>query len=290
MDIDLIDIVLFLAFISFVWTVSQALRVLMRRYGDRRWDKRKSKSRSKAIQYIFLLIGLYLGIYLFFWNAFTAEELVASLGIVSLAVAFISKKVFENVIAGLQISMEKKVEVEDWVELSKHNWKGPAKVTDISITKTMLRDSDGTEFVVPNNDINDSQFINYSKTGYAEIDIELPLPLNSDLVEVEKLLLPIIRSYPNVFPNVKYEAVLAHSGLAPRSIKRLLVKNIDLAKLDPVISVQSIKEKYMVFNVRCYVAQVNLTAKVKSDLTWMLWKELRSAKMTLLENCSPHSK
>jgi len=276
---DLIDIVFFLIYLSVLWTFSEAFFVLLRRLFEKRWSKRKSKTWSKLLQYAMLFVGFYLGVQ--YVLDVSMDEIVAGLGIASIVVAFISKKVLENVIAGFQIGLEKKIEVEDWVELSKHGWKAPVKVTDISLTKTTLRDTDGTEFFLPNSDINDSQFINYSKTGYAELDIELPLPLSTDINQLEAIILPIVRSHPDVFPNVRYVSVLNHSGLAPKMIKRLLKKNIDIGKLDPYISMVSVKEKFLIFNVRCYVAEVNRSSKAKSELTWSIWNELRAQNKTL---------
>jgi small conductance mechanosensitive channel len=276
---DFFGAVLFLVYISLLWTFSQAIYVLVRRWREKKADKRKAKSTAKLYQYVFLAIGIYVGIS--YILDITIDDIMLTLGVVSIVVAFISKRILENVIAGGQLNVEKRIEVEDWVELSKHNWKGPAKVVDISLTKTTLRDTDGTEFCLPNTDINDSQFINYSKTGYAELDIELPLPLDTDLNELERILMPVITSNPDVFPNVKYEVALHHSGLAPKSIKKLLQKNIDLHKLEPKITIVSVKDKYLVFNVRAYVAEVNKVIDVKSQLTWSMWNELRAAGKTL---------
>lgn len=276
---DLINIVFFLIYLSVLWTMSEALFVLLRRFMEKRWHKRKSKTWSKMIQYFVLSIGFYLGVQ--YVLDISMDEIIAGLGIASIIVAFISKKVLENVIAGFQINLEKKVEVEDWVELSKHGWKAPVKVTDISLTKTTLRDTDGTEFILPNSDISDSQFINYTKTGYAELDIELPLPLDTDMKELEATVLPIVRAHSNVFPNVRYEAALSHSGLTPKAVRRLLKKNIELTKLEPKVVMISVKDKYLIFNVRCYVAQVNHVLQVKSDLTWSIWNELRAKGKTL---------
>lgn len=276
---DLVNIVFFLIYLSALWTLSEAMFVLLRRFMEKRWEKRKSKTRSKMVQYVVLSIGFYLGVQ--YVLDVSMDEIIAGLGIASIVVAFISKKILENIIAGFQINLEKKVEVEDWVELSKHGWKAPVKVTDISLTKTTLRDTDGTEFILPNSDISDSQFINYTKTGYAELDIELPLPLDTDMKELEATVMPIVRSHPDVFPNVKYEAVLSHSGLTPKSVRKLLKKKIEMAKLEPRVIMVSVKDKFLIFNVRCYVAQVKLVSQIKSDLTWAIWNQLRSKGKTL---------
>lgn len=279
MALNLVNLVLFIIYILILWTISQALYVLIRRKTEKTWPKRKAKGRAKIIQYSVLLVGLAIGMNMFL--SLSLDELLVSMGLLSLAAAFFSKSIIENAMAGVQISTEKKIEVEDWVEIGSLDWKTPAKITDISLTKTTLRDIDGTEYIIANYDLNSSQVINYTKTGYAEVDVELPLPMTTRLEELEKIIVPIALAHPSVFPNVKYEAVLTNAGLAPGALKKVLVKNIDLSKLNPYVLMLSVKPNHLVFNLRCYVAEVRLVEQVRCDLTWAIWDELQARKMTL---------
>jgi small conductance mechanosensitive channel len=276
---DLFDIILFLLYLSLLWTTGMAIKVIVRNYLQKKRSKRIAKSRAKIFQYIFLVAGFSLGIRIFL--DIGTDELLTTLGFASLAIAFVSKKILENVMAGFQINVEKKIEEEDWVELGKHNWRAPMKVVDIALTKTTLRDADGTEYSVPNLDINDSQFINYSKTGYAEMDIEIPLPLNADLERLRSIIIPIFVSHPDIFPNVKFEPVLQASGIAPKRIKKMLEKRPNVEKLSPFVQLTRVDEKYLVFVARCYVAQVSNLSNIKADLTWKIWAALRKEGMTL---------
>jgi small-conductance mechanosensitive channel len=276
---DLFDVVLFLLYVSFLWTTGMVIRVLIRDRLQKTRSKRIAKSRSKMVHYLFLVIGIFIGIR--FFLDVSMDEVLTTLGIASLAIAYVSQKILQNVMAGFQINVEKKIEEEDWVELGKHNWRAPMKVVDIALTKTTLRDADGTEFSVPNLDINDSQFINYSKTGYAELDIELPLPLNADLEKLRSIIMPIFSSHPDTFPNVRFEPVLQASGIAPKMIKKILEKRPNVEKLAPYVQMTKVEEKYLVFVARCYVAQVSNISNIRSDLTWKIWEALREKGMTL---------
>jgi small-conductance mechanosensitive channel len=271
---DLFDIILFLLYLSLLWTTGMVIKVIVRNYLQKKRPKRVAKSRAKIFQYIFLIAGFSLGIRYFL--DIGTDELLTTLGFASLAIAFVSKKILENVMAA-----EKKIEEEDWVELGKHNWRAPMKVVDIALTKTTLRDADGTEYSVPNLDINDSQFINYSKTGYAELDIEIPLPLNADLEKLRSIVIPIFTSHPDIFPNVKFEPIMQASGIAPKRIKKMLVKRPNVEKLSPFVQLTRVDEKFLVFVARCYVAQVSDLSNIKADLTWKIWAALRKEGMTL---------
>lgn len=276
---DIFDIVLFLLYLSFIWTMGMVIRVQVRKRLQKTRSKRIAKSRSKMAQYIFLVVGITVGIPLLL--NISIDSILATLGFASLAIAYVSQKILQNVMAGFQLNAEKKIEEEDWVELGKHNWRAPVKVVDIAFTKTTLRNADGTEFSVPNSDINDSQFINYSKTGYAELDIELPLPLNSDLEKIRSIIMPIFLSYPEAFPNAKFEPVLQSAGIAPKMIKKMLEKRPNVEKLAPYVQITEVKEKYLVFVARCYVAQVSDLSNIRSDLTWKIWAALREKGLTL---------
>lgn len=276
---DLFDIILFLLYISLLWTTGMVIRVLVRNHLQKTRSKRLAKSRAKLVHYIFLVAGVIIGVRLFLDVGM--DEVLTTLGLASLAIAYVSQKILQNVMAGFQINAEKKIEEEDWVELGKHNWRAPAKVVDIGLTKTTLRDADGTEFSVPNLDINDSQFINYSKTGYAELDIELPLPLGSDLEKLRSIILPIFAAHPDTFPNAKFEPIKAASGIAPKMIKKMLEKRPNVEKLAPFVQMTKVQEKYLIFVARCYVAQVSNISDIRSELTWKIWAALRENDMTL---------
>ena len=72
---------------------------LVRRFLDNKISIRNSKTISRVAEYGVLTLGLFYGIYHVLGLDFTA--LVASLGILTIAIAFSSQQIIQNFIAGI---------------------------------------------------------------------------------------------------------------------------------------------------------------------------------------------
>ncbi|MEI6797432.1 MAG: mechanosensitive ion channel domain-containing protein [Methanomassiliicoccales archaeon] len=261
------DVARYTAFAVALWIISKVLQFVLQKLLERRWPKNRAFWVSNVIQYAFLIIVGFIGFQ--YILEIDWEELLASLGLLGLAIAVFSRRILENFMSGVQINLTRSIRIDDWVEIGKHSWHKPTKVIHVGMTKTRLQDNTGTDYIIPNGELNDTQFINFTKTGYAELSIEIPMPLDTDLEKMRELVLPIIRAHPLVFPNADLKCSHKDEGMTAA------------VRFDPFIRILEVKDRHLVFYTRCYLMEVKDRAKVKSELTWSIWQKLQEKGMTM---------
>ena len=77
------------------------------------------------------------------------SALLAGIGVVGLAIGMGAKKIIEDFIAGLFIILEDHYRVGDQVDLAGVS----GKVVDLNFRTTVLKDSKGKTYIIPNNEI-----------------------------------------------------------------------------------------------------------------------------------------
>jgi small-conductance mechanosensitive channel len=100
---------------------------------------------ARATEYVVFILGFSYGLY--YILGLELKAFVASLGIISIAVAFASQQIIQNVIAGILIAVSRPVELDDWVDIS---GTGISNIKDITLTRPVLRDKNGRLYYIPN--------------------------------------------------------------------------------------------------------------------------------------------
>ena len=171
-------------FIFFITAVAgNASYAMIRKLLDDRLSHRNSKIISKAIEYIIFIAGLSYGFY--FILGLELKAFAASLGIIGIAVAFASQQIIQNLMAGLLIAVSRPVQLDDWIEMS---GTGISNVKDITLIRTVLRDSSGRLYYIPNSVLISSTIINYTRSGFVEIPVSLKVPHGSDIEKIRKVI------------------------------------------------------------------------------------------------------
>jgi len=207
------DIVVFVVIAAGSIIIAVLLSNLIRRYLDRRTvGVHTSLLLSRAVRYIIIGFGLYYGVYVVLRLDLTA--LIASLGIITLIIAFSSQQVLQNFIAGIIISLEKPMELEDIVEILPDT--GVCKVKAINIMNTVVRKEDGKLMYVPNLTILNSKIINYTRSCLVEITIRVEFPVASDLERIRTIMLDALRK---TFKSLEHEEGEERSSLIRQLIQ-----------------------------------------------------------------------
>ena len=106
------------------------------------------------------------------------------LGTITVVVGIAGRPFIENVIAGVVIAFSQPLRIGDTV-LIKDAW---GKVEDISLTYSVIRIWDWRRYVIPNSQLLQQDFINYSLTdSYQWAYVEFWVSYEADLSLVEKL-------------------------------------------------------------------------------------------------------
>jgi small-conductance mechanosensitive channel len=187
--------------------ISQISKLLLHAY-----DQKQTKSRrlSDAIPFLENLImlgvlGLALLIALDTWGI-NITPLLASAGVVGIAVAFAAKDTVSNLFGGVSVFFDRPYKVGDYV-IIQDKYRG--EVIEIGMRSTKIKTRDNVLLTVPNSVMVTNAVIN--ETGFdPKLRIRIPLGVayNSDLDKVEYALMNLMKEHKEVLedptPRIRY--------------------------------------------------------------------------------------
>ena len=176
--------VIFISYLSYKGTKAVLVRYTTRSVA--RWA-------ARFAGYFIFLLGLYI-IDLTILG-FDINATIASLGVISIALAFASQQIISNLLAGILIAINRTIRLDDWVELGGDPTTGIAQVKDLTFTKTALKDRDGRVFVVPNASLLSSKIVNYSKSGFIEVPVPLTIPFEIPFDDAQETILAVLKDH-----------------------------------------------------------------------------------------------
>jgi small-conductance mechanosensitive channel len=261
----MLDLIFFIAVFLLTIAMARVCYTLVRKALDLKAGKKTSKITANLAQYVVLSIGMGYGILSVLKLDMAA--LAASLGLVGIAVAFSSQQIIQNFVAGFLVGMERRIQLEDWIEITDLPNNQPSRVVDMALTRTILRDLNGRITIVPNSLLVTSRVVNYTQSGFVMVIIAFPLPLNTDRKIIEEVIRKVLEEHKKVLPNVQGEEWTAlQTALKIPKLKRLLDNKVDLVQFRPQILVQEITPLRTVLSVRFWIRQVQHRDQIVSDV------------------------
>jgi small-conductance mechanosensitive channel len=153
---------------------------------------------------------------------FDISATFASLGIISIALAFASQQIISNLLAGLLIAINRTIALDDWIELGNEPETGIAQVRDMTFTRTIVKDRDGRVFFLPNATLLSSKIVNYSRSGYIEIPVTITLRPGLPFAQARDTILSVVTVHPEILPGAKREDTAKIPGLLMSNRQREL--------------------------------------------------------------------
>jgi len=275
------------AIIGFLFLGNLAYMLLMRVL-EGRVSRGTAKWIAAILQYSITIGGIYASArYLL---AFDLKAFVASLGVLSIVVAFSSRQIIQNVIAGILITVNRPVRLEEWVIVSGRPETGLSKVQDISLTTTILQGLDGGLVLTPNSSIISSKVINYSRAGLLEVPISIAVPITADLTRVQEIARRAAHDHPLILPHVEPAERLAIQRLFDLPYIGRLSSDLprpSLALFEPKVQVSSIKEDWVRLTVRVWTRQIQRKDEIVSEYLDVVIEQLKAE--DLLDKEKPES-
>jgi len=185
----------------------------------------RGKSLGRVVQWltvvIFALIG---GLVLFGVSETTVAVVVGAL---TFALTFGAQNVIQNFVAGLLIAIDGRLQIGQWVEIGdRPNQTGPAEVLDLSLQMVKIRESGGKVYFVPNSYIFMHKLLNFSESGYLEVQVQITLPYQEDSEKVKQVLIEVAKESPYVFPQAK------------RSLERMVKLPVGIKHMDTKVTAE----------------------------------------------------
>jgi small-conductance mechanosensitive channel len=262
--------------------LAKAASALIRRYLDDRISKNWSKGLARIIQYVILGIGLYIGFYEIFRVSVSA--MLASLGIVGLAIAFASQQVIQNAISGILISVTRPIRLEDWVEVGGTPDTGVGRVKDITLLTTVLRDGDGRISYIPNSMILTTKVINYTKSGFVALRVRLTVMSPIDFGRLKQIVIEVTDEDPLILPNVTEEERSAVAKIIEiPNIRAMFEHKHDMSALNPKVTISDISETKVEVVVKFWIREINLKDEITSGFLDKLGMRLENEGIRLIE-------
>ncbi|MEQ8603140.1 MAG: mechanosensitive ion channel [Marivibrio sp.] len=116
-------------------------------------------------------------------------------GALSVGIGFGLQNIVNNFVSGLILLIERPIKAGDWVVVGENE----GFVRQISMRATEIETWHRASVIVPNADLLSSALKNWThKDKYGRIDVDVGVALDSDVKQVEKVLIQIARRHPRV--------------------------------------------------------------------------------------------
>lgn len=171
-------------------------------------------------------------------------SLLATLGIVSLALGFGLQNTVANLAAGVGLTLDKPFNVGDRIRVGE-TW---GDVTAIGLRSTRILTVNGDLVVIPNSILDTRELWNFTYDGNTKFRLDLPISVSyeSSVPLAESLMLKAARSHPQV---VAYpEPVVRHMGFGDSSVNLQLRCWISRAQNRPAIRDRLFRSIQELFN------------------------------------------
>jgi len=263
--IDVVVLLLFILVVLGTVILARGAYSIMRRALDLKLGKRRSKMVSNLVQYALLTTGMGYGILDVLELDVTA--FAASMGLVGIAIAFSSQQLIQNFVAGLMISVDRRVQMEDWIEITGEPNNRPARVVDVALTRTQLRDVNGRMMIVPNSLLITNRVVNYTQSGFVEVVVPFPLPTNADRQKVIDVIKSVLEDHPKVLPNVTgAELTATERELNIPRLRRFLNDRTKMDQFMPRVWVQEVTSLRVNLSIRFWIREVQHREMIVSEV------------------------
>jgi small conductance mechanosensitive channel len=137
---------------------------------------------SNLTSVVFTVVVLFVILSIFNLSS-TINKILATAGVLGLAVGLALQDPMTNLFSGVVMSVRKLYTIGDVVKTNGHF----GVIKDIDLRSTKLRKPNGTDVVIPNKDVIQSSLENYTSSGERRVEIECGVSYGEDLEKVEKI-------------------------------------------------------------------------------------------------------
>ena len=144
------------------------------------------------IRFIIITVGFVIGIIA---SGIPLTQLTVLMGALGVGIGFGLQNIFNNLVSGLIIAIEKPVSVGDMVEIGADSgW-----IREIGIRASNMQTFEGAEVIVPNGELISNKLTNWTLSNKRRrIEIVIGVAYKSDPHKVNDLLLSVLEAHPEI--------------------------------------------------------------------------------------------
>lgn len=275
--------VLIFIFLFFVFIFAGNLcYALVRRALDPILPRGSARFSAALVQYAVIFAGIYFSALVILDFDLTAFS--ASLGILSIVVAFSSAQIIQNVLAGLLIAVNRPIRLEEWIAVGGAPETGIVRVKDIALTTTTLRGQNGRLVTMPNSTLLNTKIVNYTRSGFIRVRFALVVPRTITVERVRGLVLAAADREPEILPNVwGEEKSLFDSMLQLPSMRRLYVETVDLSLLSPKVLVSGAGPDTLSLSIGFWIQRIDHRDEIVSAFLFAIVSALEEDGITAVQ-------
>ncbi|MGB7785647.1 MAG: mechanosensitive ion channel family protein [Salinimicrobium sp.] len=165
----------------------------------------------KIIKVVVITIGFVVALGLLNLNT-VLTSILAGAGVVGLAIGLALQGTLNNTFSGILLSFLHELQIGDWIE----NNGFAGKVVEINLRSIVIQQADNNYVVIPNSQVIDAPFKNFSRTARSRVMVDCGVAYNSDLEFVKELTTKTVQKH---FPqNMEEEVEFMYKEFGDSSI------------------------------------------------------------------------
>lgn len=153
----------------------------------------------KIAKVVVIAVGFFVALGLLNLNTILTSVL-AGAGVVGLAIGLALQGTLNNTFSGIILSFLPELQIGDWIENNGY----AGRVVEINLRSIVIKEADNNFVVIPNSQVVDAPFKNFSRTSRSRVMLDCGVGYNSNLEQVKKLTIETIE---NLYPPQKNEEV-----------------------------------------------------------------------------------
>lgn len=153
----------------------------------------------KIVKVVIVAIGFFVALGLLNLDK-VLTSVLAGAGVVGLAIGLALQGTLNNTFSGILLSFLPEIQIGDWIENNGY----AGRVVEINLRSIVIREADNNYVVIPNSQVIDAPFKNFSRTSRSRVMVNCGVAYNSDLEQVRDLTIQAISA---LFPQTGNEEV-----------------------------------------------------------------------------------
>lgn len=154
----------------------------------------KYKSLDPAVGYFSIMafkISLYILLFITIATSLgiPMTSFIAILGSIGIALGLAMQSHVSNVAAAIEILILRQLKVGDFVKIGQNS----GTVKQIRLFYTIINTIDNRQIIIPNNDIVNNAFENYSSESLRKLDLQIAISYDSNIAKAKELIFQLIK-------------------------------------------------------------------------------------------------